>query len=389
MPSRIRKAALATIWIVSAAVAQEVAEPAARAGGSRVAIENNAWITLDGKPFFPIGVWNQPPRDEQVKYLKSLGINTYLNNGQRPESTNPHLMELLEANDMWGILGFDPQIIDHPRLLGWLLRDEPDVRDRTAEMVKAEYDAIRNLDQDRFISLNVSGHFYWDANAGDPAKEPLYQAYSDIPDIMSFDMYPVTGWNQPTWLYMPGTMTRFMLDRYVKRKKPVWAIVEASDQRLDWTPADTPGPTPQQMRFMVWDAIIHGASAIHYFTIAFNPFEWTNLTPEIENEMAHTNAQIQSLSQVILSKPPDLEVETEEARGQRHTFAVRQDGDVYYIFAANADMESRPARIRFSFKKNIRSVSVFGEDRTIRPGRILFTDRFEPLEVHIYQVRLR
>jgi len=352
--------------------------------GVGATIENQAWLNVHGRPFIPIGAWNQPPWDTHVAYLKSLGINTYLNNGLTPpEPTNPQLLDLLEANDMWAILQYDAGVRAHPRVLGWLLGDEPDLRGVPPADVQASYDAIKSADPGRFIALNTMGNFYWDANFGNPADEPLYQAYTAIPDISSFDFYSVAGWHNPGWVYMPGAMVQFLRERYLDPPKPVWAVIEASDH----IQTDAfPGPSAAQMRFEVWDSIIHGATAIHYFTIAFDPFAWTNLTPAIEQELARTNGQITALTEVILGAPPSLNVTSSEPSGLARNLALRRSGTTTWLFADNADMGYRSATITFTFPGPISSVTVYGEGRTITPSGNAFTDTFDPLEVHIYQV---
>jgi hypothetical protein len=153
-------------------------------------------------------------------------------------------------------------------------------------------------------------------------------------------------------------------------------------------PPGTPGPSEAQMRFEVWDAVIHGATAIHYFTIAFDPFTWSKLTPEIEQEMTRTNGQITELASVILRAPPAVNVTSSELGGQAHNMMLRKRGASYFLFADNADMADRSASITFTFPQTIRSVSVYGEGRAITPNGNRFTDSFAPLAVHIYEVRL-
>src|SRR5262249_47776422 len=154
---------------------------------------------------------------------------------------------------------------------------------------------------------------------------------------------------------------QFLLDRYVHNQKPVWAIIEASD--LSQTDG-FPGPTAAQMRFEVWDSIIHGATAIHYFTIAFSPFTWRNLTPEVQQELTHTNGQITALTNVILSLQPALAVSSSEAGGKTRNLTVRQSGSKYYLFADNADMGYGAEAITFTFPRAITSINVYGEGRT-------------------------
>jgi hypothetical protein len=278
--------------------------------------------------------------------------------------------------------------MDHPRVLGWLLPDEPDQYDVPPATVQQQYNAVRAADPDHFIGLNLTAQFFYDSVWGNPSLDGLYQQYTDIPDIASFDLYPVTGWNQPSWVYRPGAATAFLREHYVDEAKPVWAIVEASDQRLSWTPPSTPGPTPAQMRFEVWDCVIHGATGIGYFTIAFNPFEWANLTPAIEQEMARTNGQLTALTPVLLSTPPAINISSSEASGKAHNFTVRQSGSTYWVFADNADMGYGSETITFTFPQPISSVTVYDEGRTINPNGSSFTDSFSPLQVHVYEVQL-
>ena len=138
------------------------------------AIEKKSWVSIHGTSFFPIGAWNQRPTAGHAAYLKSLGINTYVING-RSRDTNGELMRALEANDMWAVLRFDPDVKDHPRLLGWMLRDEPAVRRADPEVIQAEYDTIRAADPNHFISVNLSSYIYSDANFGSPYYEPDFR----------------------------------------------------------------------------------------------------------------------------------------------------------------------------------------------------------------------
>ncbi len=354
-------------------------------------IAEKSWVKVHGQDFFPIYVWQQPPDSYWVGYHKSLGINTYMDHGYTPnDQYNEQLLALLDANDMHAVLEFDanPNVVGHPRLLAWLTDDdEPFHTGVSVADVQADYDSIKAADPDHLVTINFGSKFYWDWQFGDPGNEPAFQQYTDIPELISFDFYPVTGWNQPTWVYMNGAMSAFMRDVYVDHAKPVWAIVEASDQRLSWTPPSTTGPSPEQMRLEVWDSIINGATAIGYFTIAFNPFEWANLTPAIEAEMQRTNGQIQALSSVILSPPSTLPLSTVEVSGQDHDVTVREEGSSYWIFAANTDMGYQPATIDFHFNQPPSSVAVYDEGRTITPTGNSFTDAFQPLEVHVYEVK--
>jgi hypothetical protein len=357
-------------------------------GTTTVTIENNQWLRVNGQKFFPIGVWQQP--HWLASYHKGLGINTYFIKGQGSGS-DEQLLDALQAEGMYGIMLFNPAIQDHPALLMWSLGDEPDQSGTPPAQVQQQYNAIKLADPNHFVVLNLTAGFYTDANFYFPpawmgGNLSYYNAYAAIPDILSFDMYPVTGWNQPSWLYIPGAATHVLRTQYGQSLKPTWCAIEASDQNLSWTPPNTPGPTPAQLRFEAWDVVIRGGTAITYFTIAFNPFSWSNLTPAIEQEMLAVNSEITALKDVILSLEPPLSVTASEVSGKPFDYMVRQSGSTYYLFVANRHMGYTSETLTFTFPQNLASVTVWGTSQPIAPSGASFTDTLGPIGVRIYQI---
>lgn len=399
------------------------AAPSVAEGG----VIEGRWLRVAGEKFFPIGVWQQPPGD--VRYFNSLGINTYFDFGWGAEN-NRALLDSLAEQGMFAVLKFDAEQVDHPALLAWMFGDEPDGKGTTPAELRDHYAMIRSHDPLRPIVLNSQAGFFKDANF-DAVPGPLggnrawYREAFALADIASFDVYPVTGWNNPSWLYLPGAATRDLSQNWTGGAKPVWAIVEASDQDLSWTPPATRGPTAEEMRFEVWHSIINGATGITYFTIAFNPFRWRNYNAAIELEIKRTNNQITRLTDVILSDAPgsgriagppggapgkpggheplgaaespnvpgapglaESALTVTEASGLDFAYMVRpdpEDNNAVYIFALNADMARRPATIRFQFEGEIASVTVVDEDRDIAPENNAWSDLFAPLELHVYR----
>jgi len=360
-------------------------------GTTTVTIENNRWLLVNGQKFFPIGVWQQP--HWLASYHKGLGINTFFIKGQGSGS-DEQLLDTLQAEGMYGILHFNAAVQDHPALLMWGLPDEPDQAGTLPSVIQQEYDAIKLADPDHPVALNLTVGFYTDSNFYAPpswmgGNLSYYDAYAAVPDVLSFDIYPVTGWNQPSWLYIPGAATHVLRTQYGQSLKPTWCFVEASDQNLSWTPPGTPGPTPAQLRFEVWDAVIRGATAIHYFTIAFNPFTWSSLPPAIEQEMLAVNTEITALKDVILSLEPPINVTGSEASGKPFDFMVRQAGTTYYLFVANAHMGLTSETLTFTFPQPLSSVAVWGTSQTLPASGNAFTDTLGPIGVRIYGITLQ
>ena len=116
--------------------------------------------------------------------------------------------------------------------------------------------------------------------------------------MISYDHYPVTGWNQPKNIpEMYHSMVEFI--KLYPNNYPM-VIVENADQDLAWTPKKTRGPTAQEMRAMIWMTIVAGAKGIGYFPVAFNPFRWQNIEKPVQAEMKKTNAELTALAPVLL-----------------------------------------------------------------------------------------
>ena len=353
-------------------------------------IDDQKYFRLNGKPFIPIAVWAQPPDTNWAAYHADLGMNVLCGNGYGDVSYNQAFLDAAEAHGMHGMLNFDASVQDHPALLAWYLRDEPDLHGVPPSSVLQTYNSWKSQDPDSLIMMNLTGFFYWDSNWGTSANDPLYREYVAIPDWVAFDFYPVTGFNRPDLVYVPGAATQFMSNYFLNQEKPTFTWIEAADANLSWTPPNTPGPTPEQMRFEIWDSIIQGATGIGYFTISFDPWSWANITPENATELRRTNRDLKKLSKLITTGPSNLAMSVTEQSGQTVNTTIRRRGPrAYWVFASNADMHQpyRSARVSFDFQQTPVSVEVYGENRSITPVGNGFTDDFAPLGVHIYRVR--
>ncbi len=114
---------------------------AAAAGGPEpirsVRIGKNRAFLVNGKPFFPLMSWLQAPR--RYPLLRKVGINTFC--GAHKMAAHVAL-EQAKAAGGYGVYGFDPEAVGHPRLLGWLHGDEPDL---TRKVSDAEVVPAKNL----------------------------------------------------------------------------------------------------------------------------------------------------------------------------------------------------------------------------------------------------
>jgi hypothetical protein len=262
---------------------------------------------------------------------------------------------------------------------------------RAPSVAKANYERMKAADPNALCWTVLTGFFHKNYNRLPLA---LYDEYLKQTDIVSFDHYPVTGWNQPDKLVEVGQMTS-QLAGMARKGQPVWSIIEASDQELSWTSPQTKGPTPQQMRAEAWMCIASGAKGIGYFTIGFGrgkAFKWNNLTPAIEAELKRTNAELTELAGPIVAGDSGngLKVSSDESDDKvtngHALMAIRKDyqGKTYLICV---NVTRKTVKPTLSVEGVAGTVAqVWKEDRTIPFEAGALTDAFEPLAVHIYVV---
>ncbi|MCS7181460.1 MAG: hypothetical protein NZ891_08975, partial [bacterium] len=89
-----------------------------------VGIGRNREILINGKPFFPIMIFSQS--EEKISECISLGINTFFGNGGK--ISDIQYLEKLKEKNVYGILKFSSELINHSNLIGWFIEDEPDAK---------------------------------------------------------------------------------------------------------------------------------------------------------------------------------------------------------------------------------------------------------------------
>ena len=92
---------------------------------------------------------------------------------------------------------------------------------------------------------------------------------------------------------------------------------------------------------MVWMCLVAGAKGIGYFPVAFNPFRWANITPEMKAEMTRLNGEIMALAPALL----EGEVLEAAVEGDQATVRALQHGGKTTLLAVNLTREKVSARV--------------------------------------------
>lgn len=262
---------------------------------------------------------------------------------------------------------------------------------RLPAIAKTNNEHIKAADPKALTWIVLTAFFHKNYN-----KLPLslYEEYLQHADIVSFDHYPITGWNQPAKLAEVAVMTKQLVGM-ARKGQPVWTVVEASDQELTWTPPQTKGPTAQEMRAEAWMSIASGAKGVGYFTISFGrgkQFKWNNLTPEIEEELKRTNGELAELAGPIVMGDTTKALvisndeSTDKAAEGHAIVAIRKEyeGKTFVIAVNVTRQEVRP---KFTLEDFVgTSAEVWKENRRVAVTDGTIVDTFAPLEAHVYRM---
>jgi hypothetical protein len=335
-----------------------------------------------GPPEFLIGVWGQP--SNYAWKWKQRGVNTMvaaeLMGGRIPMSKWD---EEVTANGLYMIRqpSSKPENDSkYSNLLAWMAPDEPDVHHTDPEDTQKAYDRLKRINPDIPVFMNFSGGHvvgYQERNWKHPYPEWVASA-----DWISNDIYPVAGWNLPNRLGLVGEAVDRL--RAVDPAKPQFAFIETSDQGLPWN-LNAPGPTRDQFRAEIWNAVIHGARGIVFFPDQFKPkFEYDKTPPEVIEEMKLQADRLKAMSGALLAKLDPKGYEIEVPDGMEATVRVHK-GKTYLIVLNFKSKFKGEVRIKVGGVPDGRA-EVHGEGRSveIKGGEIV--DDFEGYTPHVYVV---
>jgi hypothetical protein len=243
---------------VLASLALSISAP----GATRIAFDEQGLCRVDGRRFFTIGVWVYNIDPAVLADLHEHRFNTVVGNGIKPADVpaiEQHGLMLIPP----GSDEFIKAAKTSPALLAWYLNDEPEEHNIPPEQVKKEYDALKRKDADHPIGLT---HCQLIA----PAK------FKDACDFTMTDVYPVTA-NRDWPLAAVGQYT----DEPRRVHGPAWGNFTFVQT---FGGPDTDGgkwaqPLPHEVRFMVFNALVHRASGILYFSYwPRGPLTWSSIT---------------------------------------------------------------------------------------------------------------
>lgn len=250
-------------------------------------------IPAAASDFFPIGIFNVA-NPEILPALEAAGFNSFFADPSSRDGYDP----LARAARRYGMrMIVPPDVLLENRhetkewpVLAWYLDDEPEIHNRPADELRR----LSNLVAER------DGRPQTFAVGTGAAAGP----YGDVGDILMLDWYPIP--------HLSLNSVAQQLDLAYARlpaDKKIWMIIQAFDwreepQRDPTKPRIGRFPSAQEIRFMSYLAIIHGADGIFYFRLA-RPGPSTLIDhPNLWRRVSGTTLELSKLSPVLSKGRP-------------------------------------------------------------------------------------
>lgn len=322
---------------------------------NKVTFSGEGICLVDGKPFFPIGVFVYNLNTDVMADLHEHHVNTILGIGYTAKD-----MPLIQAHGMFVIPPPTDDFLalkDHPSLLGWYLEDEPEEHNVAPADVKKKYDDLKAKDKDHPIAV-----------VHDTLHGP--RVYKGSSDLTISDVYPVTK---------DRNFPMRAVGDYVTNARDVngsnWPNF-AFIQTFGGPSADGgiwAQPLPHEVRFMAFSALVHRANGILYFSY------WPQ-APVTWNSIAQLNKDIGRLVPWLISPGKEMQASTDDENVQ---IRARKAGASWMIIATNITQKPIDATLTVKELGDVKLTLPF-ENRSIGVIGGAWRVRFDAYAEHTY-----
>lgn len=370
----------------------------------RVALRDDGIALVDGKPFYPVGIYGIKPHefnsnnfDKAVGDLVVAGFNAGHSYQYR---WDPTFLSAAEKNGMklWtdgkcalAKSDFFVDALRHdPSTIAWYIGDDTSMN-TTPGRLNDRDEACRMLDGTRLTC-------HADGVRSRAAKSNL-EEYVNYADVFLAEIYPIDNFHDERCVAeVCRDMDRCWADirRFGdgRRKCGVWAILQCFHGK-SWLRY----PTPQEMYATSFAAVIHGATGMtwfHYDGSTKDPKKYYSgmfRTQEDWSAMTNIAHRIAALAPVLLERtptqPPVPEIifgpKTDDFGQPTVSALMKVHGSWVYLLAVNAKTERVRAKFRMNMRTSVGKVAWEHRDVTLAQGE--FEDDFEPLGVHVYRFK--
>ena len=355
------------------------------------AIDEHRRLLVEGKPFFPIGMYFHGMKPEDLELFARSKFNCLMsyaepNRKQMDLAQKHHLKVIYTLKDLYAPTGPWPirttadeepvvrnrvrEFRDHPALLAWYLNDE--------------------FSQKYMPQLEAHQRWVTEEDPNHPTWVVLYQyqevaAYLKTFDVIGTDPYPIPS--RPVSSAGQWTAETF---RQTGHSRPMWQVPQvfnwANYGKTDTDKQRNRTPTLDEIRSMAWQCIAEGATGLVFYS-------WMDLkrNPDAPFDshwegLKRIAAEVDQWASILLSIEPAPALAVEHERPRWLHWLVRKSGDKLYLFVVNdGDGEGTAS---FTLPSVPKSVRALGEDRPAAVKETLLSVELPRLAVRCYEIEL-
>lgn len=362
----------------------------------KVSINKDNITLVDGKPFFPLGLYigNGPATKEAYQELDEISkspfntiLNYEINSGNTEQIRNyldavnssglkiiysikdfyegtkyyPKKLDKYKGEDEM-TRGIINEFKDHPSILAWYHNDE--LPEKYTSRLKRRYKMIKDLDKNH------------------PTWSVIFQinnakSYLDTTDIIGIDPYPIP--NKPISLVSDWIK---IINDTSESKKPMWVALQAHNTSI-YLKDNHRSPAYEEMRCMAYQAIVNEAKGLifySYFDLKRDPIGFEHRWADVEK----LGSEIKSLIPIILSTEKATKVQILSGSKNIH-YTTKYYNKNIYIIAVNISDKLMDAE--FIVSTESKTAKVLNEDRYLNIEKYVLKDYFPPISVRIYEIK--
>jgi len=373
----MKRAAATIVWVLLVSAPLAAAE-------SRVGPRGQ--IIVDGRPSIPLAVWVQPTY--LFDYNQQLGLTCMVNPHVERRMVHLRRRTVFSEADRTGlqiITRYRDEAVREPSVLAW----SADVMvPGRLDRLRRSYDWIRGKDRTHFIIRNIDVHEFLDGQSPEFYREALRHT-----DAVICHVWPEFRNDGKRNLRNVATFVDMIRD-YCKDRPGGEVAVMPDINPHAWHAKERAGgtnypvPTRAELRFQIWLALIHGADAVCFFPISFDPFVYSQITAQNEQEIAWNAQLIRRMTPALAAEesPLGITVRSDRADGILDV-TTRRAGGTHTVFLVNGQAEEQTATL---------SVPGLGTEWTLRDavndkpvdlkGSGEFSEKLPGLALRIWQL---
>ncbi len=348
------KQRLLSLCLLLAAISPAVA------GGSRVSFDESGTALVNGRPFFPIGIFTYCLDGPTIAEIRKQGFNSVC---LLTENHEPKQLDAVQKEGWMAVCPPEEKWLragtNHPALLAWYLSDEPEGHGYTPASLRDKYLRLKARDPNHPIALD---HFMWEALAN----------YKDDCDLTMTSVYPLTSTNPA-----PITHVGLFIDRARSLHGPNWPhwpfiqiFGGANCENGKWKQ-----PDPAEVRCMVYIALVHRANGIFYFSY------WPK-APKTWASVGVLNGELRRMTPWLVAQGRELEAKSSLPDVQVRVRSVNA-GKTGLVLLINTTDQPHYVEISIPELPATRLTALFSH-HTFKPVKNKFTEKLGPYDTRAY-----